>query len=288
MDYYISYTRTPKTNVDYPTQTAPDNFVYTLNNTATVSIVDAPAIPTANMLWWFKADAIVGLSSGATVTSWVDSATTPHNLDVQTGGGSAPTYQTGQINGLPVVRVNASNVGIMQFPNFSPKVEDQSFTHYWVGSYNNVQSGNGLLVYTYTTSSSDVIRLAISFDIGGSNGIGWEYNVSGGNTDVFIAAGTSGVQLLTYVFDKSAGNGKIYRDGTQIGSTSTNVGGVGAGNGFDWGQDDIDFFNIQGGSQTVVGDHAEFIGYSTAHDDTTRMQIENSLKSKYGIGIEEG
>ena len=43
LDYYISYTRTPRTNVDYPTQTAPDNFIYTLNNTATVNIADAPS-----------------------------------------------------------------------------------------------------------------------------------------------------------------------------------------------------------------------------------------------------
>ena len=43
LDYYLGYTRTQRTNADFPTQIAPDNFIYTLNNTATVNITDVPS-----------------------------------------------------------------------------------------------------------------------------------------------------------------------------------------------------------------------------------------------------
>lgn len=249
---------------------------------ATVTIENV-SIPTANMLWHFKADAITGVSDGAELSSWVDSAPTPHNMKFPgTNGGTKPSYKnngTDNINGKPVVQVGSGDQGDIPYPNFSPSITNKSFTHYWVGRYNNVQAGQGILLYNYTTNGQKVIRLALSLDIGGSNGVGYEYDVGGGPVDVFIAAGTNAVQLITFVFDKTAGNAKVYRNGTQIGSTSTNVG---AG-GYDWGEDFIEFFAVAGGSNAIVGEHAELIGYQTAHDDTTRGQVENALKSKYGI-----
>jgi hypothetical protein len=118
----------------------------------------------------------------------------------------------------------------------------------------------------------------------GANQVGFEHEVSiGSAVDVDIAAAVTGAQLLTFVFDKTAGNAKVYRNGAQIGSTSTNVGGTGAGNGFDWGNDLIEFFATAGGVAALVGEHTRLIGYAVAHSDATRQAIEAALMARYGL-----
>jgi hypothetical protein len=238
--------------------------------------------PLTDMIWWFKADSLT-LNDGDSIASWTDSSSFGNDMQFPgTNGGTQPTFQTGEINSLPVVRTVAGNQGDIAFPNFSPKLEDKSFTFYWVGNYNNVQSGQGIVLYNYTTTSSDAIRLAMSFDIGGTNGVGWEYDVGAGTVDVNPAAGASGLQILTWVFDKTAGSGYVYRDGVQVG-LSANVGGVGAGNGFDFGQDFIEFFAVAGGSQTMVGDTGEIIAYQAAHDAATVAETVAYLSDKWGV-----
>lgn len=70
LDYYIGYTRTQRTNTDFPTQIAPDNFIYTLNNTATVNIEDAP--PGVGLLLRYEFNTSPGLlvNSGTLGTSY--------------------------------------------------------------------------------------------------------------------------------------------------------------------------------------------------------------------------
>jgi hypothetical protein len=55
---------------------------------------------------WYKADAISGLSNGATMTEWRNSAPLATGLDLIAIG--APTYQTNVQNSLPVVRFGGS------------------------------------------------------------------------------------------------------------------------------------------------------------------------------------
>lgn len=249
----------------------------------------ASAIPTANMLWHFDSENIVA-ADGASLASWPDAS--PNNVDMQspgTNGGTQFTFRdngTDNINGHPVVETVDGDQADIPFPNISPAINDASFTHYWVGRYNPAtQPGHAILLYTFITpGTADVIRLYVAADLDGTDQVGFEHEVPPGSAvDVDIAAAVSGVQLLTYVFDKTAGNAKVYRNGAQIGSTSTDVGGTGAGNGFDWGNDFIEFFAANGGTNTVVGDHARLIGYSVAHDDTTREAIETELMADYGI-----
>ena len=60
------------------------------------------AAPTAaNIVTRFRADSIVGVSNGATVSSWTD---TVNSIFAGTTIGTAPTYSTNRINGKPSVK----------------------------------------------------------------------------------------------------------------------------------------------------------------------------------------
>lgn len=52
---------------------------------------------------WYKADAITGVNDGDDFDSWVDSSGNSNTL-TQTQAGADPSYQTDEINSLPVVR----------------------------------------------------------------------------------------------------------------------------------------------------------------------------------------
>lgn len=242
------------------------------------------SIPTANMLWDFDSSAIPAQADNTSLAAWPDSAPTPHNMASPGAAGIAFKYRnnvTDNINGIPVVQTVDGDQAEIGFPNFSPAIDDASFTHYYVGRYTAGGSSTGILIYGF---EADTIRLYLDGDVLGANQVGWEFDVGAGPVDVDIAGATTGVQLITFVFDKTAGNGKVYRNGTQIGTTSTSVGGAGAGAGFDWGQAQrIEFFATAGGTATLVGEHARLIGYNAAHSDTVRLGIEAALKVKYGI-----
>ena len=52
---------------------------------------------------WYQADAITGKSDGDDVDSWVDSSGNGNTL-TQTQGGADPSYQTDELNSLPILR----------------------------------------------------------------------------------------------------------------------------------------------------------------------------------------
>ncbi len=60
-------------------------------------------LPSGNLSGWYKADAITGLSDGAAVTSWSDSSGRGNTL-TQSDSGAQPSYETNELNSLPIVR----------------------------------------------------------------------------------------------------------------------------------------------------------------------------------------
>ena len=60
-------------------------------------------LPAGNLAGWYKADAITGLSDGDAVASWVDSSGNSNTL-TQSTSGAKPSYETNEVNSLPIVR----------------------------------------------------------------------------------------------------------------------------------------------------------------------------------------
>lgn len=59
---------------------------------------------------WYKADAITSLSDGDAVVSWVDSSSNSNTL-TQSTAGAQPSYQTNELNSLPIVRFDKDSPG---------------------------------------------------------------------------------------------------------------------------------------------------------------------------------
>lgn len=68
-----------------------------------------PFTPTdsSNLLVWYKADGITGLSDGDPISVWPDSSGNGNNLTAS--GGSRPTWETNLQNGLPGVNFNPAS-----------------------------------------------------------------------------------------------------------------------------------------------------------------------------------
>lgn len=73
----------------------------------------------SGLAMWWKADAIGGLSDGDPVSTWADSS--GNSRDLTQTGTARPTYKTGILNSLPVVRFDASD-------DFLTRTETLSFT----------------------------------------------------------------------------------------------------------------------------------------------------------------
>jgi lysophospholipase L1-like esterase len=84
-----------------------DDVKYAIDNISATGAPEEEGGPTANVLAWWKADSIGGLSDGDPVDQWDDSHTTNEDL---TGSSTArPLFQTNELNGLPVVEFDGSN-----------------------------------------------------------------------------------------------------------------------------------------------------------------------------------
>jgi hypothetical protein len=84
--------------------------VHGYTSTTSFTVPSSPFTPYQLPLMsaWYKADAITGLTTGASVATWLDSSGSGRSL-TQATGANQPTYQTGVVNSLPVVRFDGTN-----------------------------------------------------------------------------------------------------------------------------------------------------------------------------------
>ena len=71
------------------------------------TLASADPSSVAGLVWWMKADAL-SLADGDPVAAWADASPEADDL-AQGTGGNQPTYQTNEINGLPVVRFDGAD-----------------------------------------------------------------------------------------------------------------------------------------------------------------------------------
>ncbi len=224
---------------------------------------------------WYQADAITGKSDGDDVDSWVDSSGNGNTL-TQTQSGADPSYQTNEINSLPVLRfdkdvspgdnlLNADLGG-----DFEPGAGD--FFIAMVAKFTSSTSTQFLM--TKATSGTRGLNLFIS----GSNLIfrpqtlGVTTNnirqdsVIDGSYHIVVCRRTGGV--ITGNFDGTAfttdngskiNNGNLDNDGDfRVGATST------------------------GGLDTDMDLAETLIGVGTL-SDTNRSKLEGYLAHKWGL-----
>jgi hypothetical protein len=217
------------------------------------------AVPSdiAGLEAWFKADAIVGKADGDALSQWDDSSGNGVHL-TQATGSFQPTYQTNELNALPVVRFDGTD------DRMSVAVAaDASRT-----------------VFVVAKQAADASqRMVLGFGAGNTSRLGrilsaqWGYaqNAAGGNVDL---GGTPTDWTTVTLRVNSAASLDAYVDGgaptnfdphdTISTATSFGIGARGDGTQLYWN-----------------GDIAEAFFFNTALSDVDRESMEDYLTLKW-------
>jgi hypothetical protein len=211
---------------------------------------------------WCAADQLTGYSNGDPVKSWLNLAGGPA-LTVE---GTAPTYVTGVINSLPVIRFGGSGYLDGYLPDLVAAHEATIFLVMKISSL--TQAYTGIIHGEYDAVPGYYIK---------SNGKSAFY-ANGTNYDGAGAATftTSSFYIVTVIMGPV---GLQTRVALAADYTSTSTGFQSMSNGprMALGTD------THNSGRTLTGDIAEFIGYRRALSTSEVSTIENYLKTKYGL-----
>jgi hypothetical protein len=231
------------------------------------------AVPTdiANLSVWYKADAITGLSDGAQLAAWPDSSGNGYTTEQPFG--VKPTYQTAELNALPVVRFKSPGDANDAALRSSAPIGATSKTIFAVVRPSQV--GNTTTPQDIWAGDGGSLRLRIissKFDL---VKVGVAILVTGTTTP---SDGTAYVVCATLV---SATSATIHLNGTQD-ATATHSQTLTASS-----------FTYLGGSgifggEPYFGDLAEVVVYDAALSATDRDAITSYLGSKYAITVAGG
>ncbi|PIQ49168.1 MAG: hypothetical protein COW03_06415 [Cytophagales bacterium CG12_big_fil_rev_8_21_14_0_65_40_12] len=224
----------------------------------------------SNILW-LRANDITGLTNGDDVSTWTDA----NGISLtQPNSSFTPIYQTGVINGLPVVRFNKTN-GRLRRGSYAT-FPTTNITAIYVNRTSD--SGDGVISYASTGSDNDFL-LFRSENLNvyrGSSNIGSSVSF---NNNAFHIANAS--------WRSSDGRVEVWKDGSQsFTSTGFRTGTSILSNGtlaIAGEQDSQD-----GGyadSQAHFGDFAEIIIFNTFLNTAQNIIVSNYLASKYNLTI---
>lgn len=227
----------------------------------------------SSLVAWFKADAISGLGSGSRVSIWNDSSGNGFDA-TQPAGANQPIYVAGAMNGLPVVRFNATNSDYLWF--YRPVQGD--FTIICV--FQSTQGyGSGNLSYEGAGLVSGEVTGVVN-DFGTCLFADGAIAAGTGDPDVAVDSnsGFNNGRPHVLTFTRTGSNGRIslYVDGTAYGSTIGGTELLTAPNQL-----------VLGALQTLnnffSGDLAEVQIYSSALSTAALVGEDNALMCKYGI-----
>lgn len=217
------------------------------------------------LISWLDASQITGVSNGATITEWPDE-TLQSNEGGNSGSYNEPSYHTGVLNSLPVIRFDDAN----------------SEALYWV----NPKAGAFTIFAVIKTDDSTADQRIVSSYDGGGSPTASQYILdiqSGGNyrfirgTDGAMTGGTPD-NTWHYLTARTGPSGGIMReDGTQIASDATAY-STRSGQ-FFIGEDSVE----GGAAEYFDGDMAELLFYDRELTDSEVSTIESYLASKYAL-----
>jgi hypothetical protein len=220
---------------------------------------------------WFKSDAIPGLANGASVSNWPD-LSGQGNDATQAIVSHQPTYVTGAMNGLPVVRFNAASGNYL---SFNRPVQDD-FTIACV--FQSTQGSNsGTLYYQGAGLVNGEVANVVN-DFGTCLFANGRICAGTGNPDVAVNSGPgfNDGQPHLFVFERveSSGTVSLYVDGTLAGTTTGGTQSLTAPSALVIGaQQTLTYF--------LTGDIAEVRLYNVALPDSARQSLETGLRVKY-------
>jgi hypothetical protein len=246
------------------------------SNSAQVSVTTAapPVPPPPQLTTWFKADAITGLVSGASVSVWPDASGNGDDA-TQSSNSNRPTFITSAINGLPVVRFNSANQNYLSFP----RPVEGDFTI--VCLFQSTQGLNSGTLYWQGAGLVNGEVAGVVNDFGTCLFANGTICAGTGNPDVAVtsAAGFNNGQphFFTFTRTRSSGTVALYVDGVLAGTTTGGLQSL-----------TTPMQLVLGAQQThldyLSGDIAEVKIYNAALSDSDRIADENSLRCKYGLG----
>jgi len=233
--------------------------------------IPVPPSPVA----WLKADAITGHANGGAVATWPDTSGNGFNA-TQSTSTRRPTYITGAINGLPVVRFSATSTNYLALTR---PVEDD-FTIICV-----YRASQGIGTGTAFYQGAGLVNGEVANTV---NDFGLSLNVNGrllagtGNPDTTIASSSTSFtngqpHIVVFRRTRSSGALTLYVDGVLQGSATG-------------GKQSLTTPTqlVLGAQQTLnnylTGDIAEVKFYDTALSDADRALEETALRCKYGLG----
>lgn len=223
---------------------------------------------------WVKADSL-SASDGGLISSWTDSSGQGNHATAS--GTARPTYKTGIINGLPVLRFNGTTNVMVSLctPNSAHSLFFVAVQRSYPNSYNpeisyqtnataGVGSDHGAPHYI---KSDNTAAAYIPISNGGSPSFS-SYDGVGS-----YAIGTAYIFALSF----QTGSPAAFKNGTAEGTLSA-------------GSYCTDIAATQLGGQVVSGlsrfsnvDLAEAIIYDSALNSTNRGSVQSYLSAKYGI-----
>jgi predicted alpha-1,6-mannanase (GH76 family) len=223
---------------------------------------------------WLKAESLGGLTNGSPVSLWPDATGNNHNA-VQTTALNTPSYVTNAVNGRPGVRFDANESEYLWL--YRPVQDD--FTLMVV-----FQSRQGLNTGTDFWSGAGLIsgeQPNTVDDFGISlNALG-QVLAGTGNPDRTVHSGAGfndgRPHVVTFKRSRASGSLALYVDGGTPTVSSGGTQSLTAPNALVVGAQGVlnNFFN---------GAIAELQIHGTAISDSDRVNLERSLKCKYGIG----
>lgn len=221
-----------------------------------------------NLSAWWKADSLA-LAAGAAVSSWADSG--PGGFTAtQATAAARPTFQTGQINGKPVVRFDGVDDGLVSgasssHPETTIFAVVRPSTVTATGIYSvRAGSGSGALIFRIRDTKINFGYQAVT-------------QAAFGTTS--LAANAS--RVITGSYSDSANTTAYYLDGSADGGstaeTTSLTAGLTSAIGMEPGQS----------ARYFVGDIAEIIIYSRVLTASERAEVHSYLQDRYAIAVSD-
>lgn len=213
---------------------------------------------------WVAADELTGFSDGDSVHKWPDLTGNGFDLSRTDSVAARPIYKTNVIGSLPAVRFDGTTTKFLNSWYRSPSgTADRSFIFVTA----NLLAGSTLVKIGPAYACADAFNVFLN----GSSFVGILQNCNSPTTTT-NAVSTSATVISVV---RSSNTTTVYVNGNSAGALATA------------GSTDTSFTSVIATGISLgygmSGDLAEFLAYDEGLDETSRLELETYLKSKYGI-----